>query len=118
MFTYILLEILLPLLDRGLGKVRRDLRRGVVHKLPILAKHAATAIWSGLPLLVWVTVVLRLRLGGCWRRRRSKLRNGGDVLGHGMVEGGRLPIPRTLHRNLEKRSNEKYEWPVYRRCQK
>lgn len=93
--AYILLDVFLAVLERGLAKLRSNLRCGIVHELAIGTKDIASIASL---LLVRVAAVSLLRLRGARRRRRRpQLRNCRNVLRHRVVQRGRLPVICSLH---------------------
>lgn len=94
-------HILLPLFDRRLPKLCRNLRRGIIHELAICAEDIARRatlllVRVGAASARCVRLLLGLRRAG-WRRRRSELGNGRDVLRHRMVQRRRLGVRCPLH---------------------
>lgn len=73
-----------------LAKLRCHLRCGIVHELSVRAEYVPAR--AALLLVRTATVALlrlRLRHG---RRGRAQLGNRRDMLGYGVVQGGRLPV--------------------------
>lgn len=72
--TYVLFHVLLPMLESGLSKLRRHLRSGIRHELPIRPEDIPTrpsllliwipALWLWLPS---VALLLALRRARRWR---------------------------------------------------
>lgn len=98
--TYVLLDIFLSMFEGSLSKLCGNLRRRIVHELAIRPKDIACV--GALLLLIGIAAVPLLRLRGARRRgRRSELRDRRDVLRHGMVQRGRLPVICSLHGGIE-----------------
>ena len=98
-----MLNVFLAMFKGRLPKLRGHLRRGIVHELPIGAKDVArraALLLVGRPA---VALLMRLRRAGR-RRRRPQLGHCGNVLRHGVVQRGRLPVRRPLHGDGGRRS--------------
>ena len=57
-----LLEIFLPLPEGTLAKLRRNLCRGIIHEVAVLAKYVASGRCASLMLLLVWTAIVALRL--------------------------------------------------------
>ena len=84
--SHILIDIVLPNLQRALAHLKAHLCGLVVHEATECWRKAATTALSGwlshVSAAIGAAVVALLRL----RRWRPKLRDGGDMLGDGVVE--------------------------------